>query len=88
MESIMDILRTWNKSTTERAKLQHVYIVIVIIVTLVAGLISLINTQLGRQFITVAGVLIVAFVVNAVVWALTRVYLLDRLERKRTAVKR
>ena len=83
MESIMDVLRAWNKSTPERVKLQHVYIAIIIAVTLVAGLVSLINAQLGRQLITVAGVALVALITNTFTWALIRVYLLDRLDRKR-----
>ena len=84
----MDVLRAWNKSTPERVKLQHVYIAIVIAVTVVAGLVSLINAQLGRQLITVAGIALVAVIANALAWALIRVYLLDRLDRKRPVGKK
>lgn len=88
MESIMDVLRAWNKSTPDRVKLQHVYIAIIIAVTVVAGLVSLINAQLGRQLITVAGIALVAVIANALTWALIRVYLLDRLDRKRPVGKK
>ena len=88
MESIMDVLRAWNKSTPERVKLQHVYIAIIIAVTVVAGLVSLINVQLGSQLITVAGIALVAVIANALTWALIRVYLLDRLDRKRPSSKK
>ena len=84
----MDVLRAWNKSTPERVKLQHVYIAIIIAVTVVAGLVSLINAQLGRQLITVAGIALVAVIANALTWALIRVYLLDRLDRKRPVGKK
>ncbi len=84
----MDVLRAWNKSTPERVKLQHVYIAIIIAVTVVAGLVSLINVQLGRQLITVAGIALVAVIANALTWALIRVYLLDRLDRKRPNSKK
>ena len=84
----MDVLRAWNKSTPERVKLQHVYIAIIIAVTVVAGLVSLINAQLGRQLITVAGIALVAVIANALTWALIRVYLLDRLDRKRPNSKK
>ena len=84
----MDVLRAWNKSTPERVKLQHVYIAIIIAVTVVAGLVSLINVQLGRQLITVAGIALVAVIANALTWALIRVYLLDRLDRKRPSSKK
>ena len=84
----MDVLRAWNKSTPERVKLQHVYIAIIIAVTVVAGLVSLINAQLGRQLIAVAGIALVAVIANALTWALIRVYLLDRLDRKRPNSKK
>ena len=84
----MDVLSAWNKSTPERVKLQHVYIAIIIAVTVVAGLVSLINVQLGRQLITVAGIALVAVIANALTWALIRVYLLDRLDRKRPNSKK
>ena len=84
----MDVLRAWNKSTPERVKLQHVYIAIIIAVTVVAGLVSLINAQLGRQLITVTGIALVAVIANALTWALIRVYLLDRLDRKRPNSKK
>lgn len=84
----MDVLRAWNKSTPDRVKLQHVYIAIIIAVTVVAGLVSLINAQLGRQLITVAGIALVAVIANALTWALIRVYLLDRLDRKRPVGKK
>ena len=83
----MNLLHTWNKSTPERVKVQHVYMVIIVVVTVAAGLTSLINVQLGRQLIIVAGLALIALVANALVWALTRVYLLDRLDRKRPAKK-
>ena len=88
MESITDVLRAWNKSTPERVKLQHVYIAIIAVVTVVAGLVSLINVQLGRQLIAVAGIALVAAIANALTWALIRVYLLDRLDRKRPSGKK
>ena len=72
----------------ERVKLQHVYIAIIAVVTVVAGLASLINVQLGRQLITVAGVALVALIANTFTWALIRVYLLDRLDRKRPNSKK
>ncbi len=88
MESIITALRAWNKTTSERTKLQHVYVAIIVVVTVVAGLVSLIHAELGRQVLTLAGIAVVAFLANAVVWALTRVYLLGYLERKRPASKK
>lgn len=89
MESISEILRRWNKSTSERVKLQHVYLFIMVVMTVVAGVVALINAKLGHQLILISGIALVAFLANAVVWALTRVYVVAHLiERKRSAGKR
>lgn len=85
MESFTDLLRAWSKSTSERTKLQHVYIVVIIVATVVAGLASLIDADLGRQILVVSAIAVVAFLANAVVWALTRVYLVGYLDAKRPA---
>lgn len=87
MEALLDILRTWNKSTSERVKLQHAYLLIIVVVTMISGLVALVNVELGRKLIIVAGIALVALIANALVWALTRVYFVDRLERKRTNKK-
>lgn len=87
MELLFKSLQSWNKSTHERAKLQHVYVAIIIIVTVIAGLLSLVNYTLGQQLMIVTGLALIAFLMNALVWALTRVYLIDYLERKQPARK-
>ena len=87
MELFLDILRNWNKSVSEREKLQHLYICIIVIVTVIAGLTALIDPLLGHQLIIVALIAGVAFLANALVWALARVYLFDRLDRKRVVKK-
>lgn len=87
MDSITDTLRAWNKSTSERAKLQHVYIAIIVAVTVISGLITLINSDLGHSLILIAGIAVIAFLANAIVWAITRVYIVDRLDRKRSPRK-
>jgi len=87
MESFLDILRDWNKSVSEREKLQHLYVCIIVIATVIAGLTALINPELGHQLIMITLIAVTAFLANALVWALARVYLFDRLDRRRTTKK-
>ena len=87
MEQFVEIIRDWNKNSSERVKLQHVYVLVIVIVTVVSGLVALIDAELGRQLIKIAGVAVVAFLANAVVWALSQTYIFTRLERKRTVKK-
>ena len=87
MESLRKSLQSWNKSTPERAKLQHIYIALIIVVTLAAGLVSLLSPSLGRQIVTLAGLALIALLMNGLIWALARVYLLDFLERKQPPKK-
>lgn len=79
------MLRDWNKTTGERAKLQHCYAVLVVITTIVAGLVTLLNAELGHTIILCAGFLLLAFIGNAVIWALLKSFVLDRLAAKRTS---
>lgn len=87
MEQFVEIIRDWNKSSSERVKLQHVYILIIIVITVISGLLGLIDVELGRQFIKLAGIAAIAFLANAIVWALSQTYVFTRLERKRPLKK-
>ena len=87
MDSVLDLLKEWNKTSTDREKLQHTYLAVIILVTLIAGVTALITPTLGHQIMIIVIIALVAFVANALVWALLRVYLLDRLDRRRTTKK-
>jgi cell division protein FtsW (lipid II flippase) len=84
MELLQSFLREWNKETNERAKLQRAYIALVAIIIIIAGLITLVNADLGHLIVTVAGLLALACFTNAVLWALLKSFVIDRITAKRS----
>lgn len=81
-ESIKESLVKWNANSDERVKLQHVYIVLALGLLLVAGIIGLMNRELGQNILVVAIVSAGMFLVNAVTWALLQSALLARIPRR------
>lgn len=82
LQSLKESLQTWNKAHDDRAKLQHTYIVVALAVLVLAGLVGLINYDLGQSILFSAIVFSFAFIVNAVVWALLQSFVLSRLGRR------
>ncbi|MFZ1361197.1 MAG: hypothetical protein WAS27_04205 [Candidatus Saccharimonadales bacterium] len=80
-ESIKLSLQSWNATTTEREKLQHLYVVASVLLLVVAGVIGLLNQNLGQQILAVAIVSAMLFLVNAVAWALLQSFILFRLAK-------
>jgi len=87
-ESLKDALVSWQNKNDGRVKLQHVYIILAVALLLIAGVIGLINRELGQTVLTLAIVSAVLFLVNAVVWALLQSALLSRLPARRVAPSR
>ena len=87
IENIIDYLYEWKKNTSERQKLQHIYISAAILILIIAGLISLIDAPLGRDAARFAVLSVGIFVANAVVWSLVDSMLLKRIPT-RTRKKR
>ena len=87
-ESIKETLVTWNSKNDERAKLQQAYIAIAVIMLIVAGLVGLLNRDLGQNLLLIAIISAGMFLVNAVVWSLLQSALLARLTVRRAASTR
>jgi NADH:ubiquinone oxidoreductase subunit 6 (subunit J) len=83
IQHIRDTLVDWNKSTSERHKLQHAYVALSVALLLVAGLIGLLDNELGKRIASLAVVALAVFVVNAVVWSLLESSVFSRLRKKR-----
>lgn len=79
---ILDTLNSWNRSKSERQKLQHTYAVLSLLVVLIAGVVSLINVNLGRSILLIAVVSLATFCINSLVWNLLQSSLLDKLSSK------
>ncbi|MCA9325835.1 hypothetical protein KDA23_07320 [Candidatus Saccharibacteria bacterium] len=86
-EDFKATLTKWETTGTEREQLQMVYLVVIVVSVLVAGLLSLVNYDAGQNLLKVSGLAIVVFATNAVVWALLDSFLLSKVRRPRTRRK-
>ncbi len=78
-ESLKSSLTTWNDTTSDRNKLQHLYIATALSLLAVAGVIGLLNQSLGQQLLAIAIAAAGIFLINAVAWALLQSFVLFRL---------
>lgn len=69
-EVVKNGLSNWNKNSDNRQKLQSSYLFISIFFLLVAGVISLINHNLGQTLMLASTVSFIIFLINSAVWAL------------------
>ncbi|HSX08166.1 MAG TPA: hypothetical protein VLG11_04710 [Candidatus Saccharimonadales bacterium] len=69
-ESFVLFLNNWNAKYGERQKLQQLYLAIIAVVTVLAGLVSLVRPRLGHNIMYIVGAALVAFLVNAIAWHL------------------
>jgi ammonia channel protein AmtB len=81
-QSLKTSLNSWNNTTTDRQKLQHMYIASAVFLTVVAGVLGLLNQSLGQQILAIAIAAAAAFLINAIAWALLQSFVLLRLEAK------
>lgn len=79
IDSVKELLANWKTSSSDRAKLQHAYLVIVIALVLAAGVVGLVNYGIGQQLLAVAVVCAGVFLANAVVWSLLQSAVLLRI---------
>lgn len=79
--SIKKLLINWNESYTEREKLQYGYVTFAFMLIVSAGLIGLINYDLGQQMTAIALLFLAMFVINLVFWTLLQGLVLLRLDK-------
>lgn len=87
-ETLKESVISWNGKTSERAKMQHAYIVAAVVLLVVAGVIGLMNRELGQNVLMVAILSATMFLVNAVVWSLLQSAFFSRLETRRRPASR
>ena len=75
MKTIRTSIAHWNKTYSDRAKLQHSYAILAMFSLIIAGIISLINYNLGQSLLFVAVVTVLVFIANGVVWALINTFI-------------
>lgn len=81
-QQLLSHLRQWSESTDDRRQLQHVYAFGGVALLFVAGLVGLVDDNLGQTLATVALATIGIFFVNAIVWALVVAFVLLRLDNQ------
>ena len=64
------LYKEWNTNSNERQKLQWVLALVALSVLIAAGIISLVNQELGLSLLNVAYVAAIVWLVNFVVWAI------------------
>jgi cell division protein FtsW (lipid II flippase) len=87
-ETFKESLLSWNSKNDGRVKLQHAYIISAAILLLIAGVIGLINRELGQTILTVSIVCASLFLINAVVWSLLQSAVLSRIAVRRLTAPR
>lgn len=78
-ESLKSTLAAWDTKTSERVKLQHAYIIVAVVLLVVAGVIGLMNRELGQNILVVAIISAAMFLANAVAWSLLQSAFLMRI---------
>jgi cell division protein FtsW (lipid II flippase) len=78
-ESLKTSLAAWDTKTSERVKLQHAYIAVAVVLLVVAGVIGLMNRELGQNILMVAIISAAMFLANAVAWSLLQSAFLMRI---------
>lgn len=87
-ESLKQSLSQWQSRTNERVKLQHTYLAVAIGLLLVAGIIGLVNHNLGQNILAAAIVSATIFIINAVTWSLLQSAVLARSSRHTSTRKK
>lgn len=83
-ESIKSFLATWQAKTSDRAKLQHTYIIVAVGLLIAAGIMGLLNREIGQNILFVSILSAAVFLVNAVVWSLLQSAVITRVSTRRT----
>lgn len=87
LQTIKDMLIEWNSTHTERAKLQHAYLVVSLIGIMIAGLVGLLDYDSSRAVLRICFAGLGIFAVNAITWALLFSLVVNKLPAKRTPRK-
>lgn len=85
---VQESLIEWNENNTDRVKLQHAYVAFAILMVVLAGLIGLVNYDLGQQMTALALFSLGLFLVNLIAWTLFQGIVLMRLSSMKKSAKK
>lgn len=79
---ITQLLTDWNIEKNQRIKLQQAYFLLMVSLTLVAGVSVLINSDMSRTAMIMAAFVALTYVCNGVAWVLLEAFVAPRLPRQ------
>ncbi len=87
-ETLKESFISWNSKTNERAQMQHAYIALAVTLLVAAGIVGLLNRELGQNVLMLAILSAGMFLANAVVWSLLQSAVISRIKPRRTTPAR
>ena len=78
---LLESLVEWNQKASERVKLQYSYVASAALLIIAAGLIGMLNYDLGQRLTAIALLALGIFLANLVVWTLLDGIVFSRLRR-------
>ena len=81
--TLYNALLEWNRTTDDRQKMQHTYFFIAVFVVLIAGLVSLLDSQAGQDLLIISVGAAGIFLVNAVLWSILDSVVIAKLSNRR-----
>lgn len=81
-KSIIEYLRKWNSTKTDRQKLQDAYLLFGVLAVIVSGLITFLNYKLGYTLVMIGLALLAAYAMNGIGWHLLSSMILSKISSK------
>jgi hypothetical protein len=88
IQTFKDMLVQWNDKYSERAKLQHAYIVLSLAGIVIAGLVGLLDYNASRAILRVCFAGLAIFGINAIAWALLFSLVVNKLPSNKRASRK
>lgn len=82
LQTLKTMLTDWNQRYSERAKLQHAYLVAAVFGIVLAGLVGLLNYDASRAILRICFAGLGIVLVNAIAWALLFSFVINKLPKK------
>ncbi|PID32871.1 hypothetical protein CR956_00225 [Candidatus Saccharibacteria bacterium] len=84
---IKQSLVEWNKRYDNFAKLQHIYIALIVILTFVAGLLSLLDIVIINTVLEVIKLIAITLFVNLLTMILVKSFVVDKIKKIKISKK-
>ena len=72
----------WSSMSSQRIQLQHFYLAAAVIGVISAGLVGLLNYNLGQRIVAFSLMSLAVYVINAIVWTLLNALVIEKLDHR------